>query len=64
MIGMGLRMMMESALLYQDGLDALLTVSADSLHLFDLSGSYGGGGGGGDDDVLTEGARDYYRPLG
>jgi hypothetical protein len=61
MIGMGLSMMMESALLYQDGLDAFLTVSADSLYLFDLSGSYGGGGGG--DDVLTEGGRDYHRPL-
>jgi hypothetical protein len=40
MIGMVLSMMMESTLLYQDGLDAFLTVSADSLYLFDLSGSY------------------------
>ncbi len=62
MIGMDLSMMMESALLYQDGLDAFLTVSADSLYLFNLSGSYGGGGGG--DHVLTEGGRDYHRPLG
>jgi hypothetical protein len=62
MIGMGLRMMMESALLYQDGLDAFLAVSANSLYLFDLSGSYGRGGGG--DDVLIEGGRDYHGPLG